>query len=421
LHIARAEGAFLWTQEGQRLLDATSSWGVNLHGHAHPEMNAALAKQAACLQQVPLAHCTHEPAQRLAQALSEVAPTGLSRCFFSDNGSTAVEVALKIALQYWHNQNVPRRKALVTLTHASHGDTTGAMSLSDDSLFLEPFRDIRFPVHRVSAPYCYRCPLGKEKSSCQMACLGLLEEKLQKLWGQVAAICVEPMLQADGGMVAWPSGYLTGLRRQCALEGCLLIADEGSTGFGRTGPLFACQHEEVSPDILCLSKGLTGGYMSLGATLCTEGVFQAFVSPNPLHAFTHSHVHMANPLACALGLQSLELLLRPMTQMRRLGIEETMETQLGRFADLPNVGEVRHLGCTAIVELVEDKVGKNAGRFGDVFNTTLLEAFVKRGLLLRPLGNVLYVMPPYCIEEDTLAWAFEQIYEVLRDSPWASS
>ena len=394
-------------------MDATSSWGVNLHGHANPEMHEALTKQASCLEQVPFAHCTHAPASTFAQNLMEVVPTGLSRCFYSDNGSTSVEVALKIALQYWHNQNVPHRKAFVTLTHACHGETVGAMSLSDDNVFLEPFGDIRFPVHRVSAPHCYRCPLGKEKDSCQMACLGLLEEKLQKLWGQVAAICVEPKLQADGGMVVWPSGYLTGLRRQCALEGCLLIADEGSTGFGRTGPLFACQHEEVSPDILCLSKGLTGGYMPLGVTLCTENVFQAFASPNPLHAFLHNHTHMANPLACALGQKSLELLLGPMAQMRRLGIEETMETQLKRFVDLPNVGEVRHLGCTAILELVEDKATKNAGRFGDMLDTTLFEAFIKRGLLLRPLGNVLYVMPPYCIEEETLLWAFEQIYEVL--------
>jgi adenosylmethionine-8-amino-7-oxononanoate aminotransferase len=376
-------------------------------------MNEALTKQVSCLAQVPFTHCVHEPASKLAQNLVEVAPAGLSRCFYSDNGSTAIEVALKIALQYWHNQNVPRRRALVTLTHARHGHTVGAMSLSDDHLLLQPFEDIRFPVHRVPAPHCYRCPLGKEKGTCQMACLGLLEEKLQKLWGQVAAVCVEPMLQADGGMLTWPSGYLTGLQRQCALEGCLLIADEGSTGFGRTGPLFACQHEEVSPDILCLSNGLTGGYMPLGVTLCTENVFQTFASPNPLHAFAHSHAHMANPLACALGLKSLELLLGPMAQMRRLHIEETLETQLQRFVDLPCVGDTRHLGCTAIVELVEDKPSKNAGRFGDIFDTTLFEAFVQRGLLLRPLGNVLYIMPPYCIEEENLVWAFEQMLEVL--------
>jgi len=400
-------------EEGQRLLDATSSWGVNLHGHAHPEMNEALTRQLACLAQVPFAQCSHEPALRLAQGLMEVVPTGLSRCFYSDNGSTAVEVALKMALQYWHNQNVPRRRALVALTHAHHGNTLGAMSLSDDNHHLQAFEDIRFPVHRIPAPHCYRCPLGKEKGTCHMACLGLLEEKLQKLWGQVAAVCVEPMLQAHGGMVVWPSGYLTGLRRQCALEGCLLIADEGSTGFGRTGPLFACQHEEVSPDILCLSNGLTSGYMPLGATLCTENIFQAFASPNPLHAFMHSHAHMANPLACALGVKSLELLLGPMAQMRRLAIEETMETQLQRLAELPKVGDIRQMGCVAIVELVEDKASKNPGRLAEVLESSVFEAFVQRGLLLRPLSNVLYVMPPYCMEEETLLWAFQQIYEVL--------
>jgi len=418
--MARGEGAFLFSEEGQRFVDITSSGGINLHGHVHPEMNEALARQAACLAQAPFAQCTYGPASQLAQGLLELAPAGLSRCFYSDNGSTSVEVALQMALQYWHNQNVPHRRALVALTHARHGDTLGAMSLSDDSLFLEPFRDIRFPVHRVAAPHCFGCPLGKEKDSCQLACLGLLEEKLQKLWGQVAAICVEPMQQTGGSMPTWPGGYLTGLRRQCALEGCLLIADEGSTGFGRTGPLFACQHEEVAPDIVCLSKGLTGGYMPLGVTLCTESVYQAFVSPNPLHALRHRHAHMANPLACALGLKSLELLLRPSVQMRRLGIEETMETQLGRLRGLPCVGEVRHLGCTAIVELAESKPGKRASRLGgDRVEDSLFEAFAKRGLLLRPQGHVLCLMPPYCIEDETLEWAFEEIYGVLSAFEYA--
>ena len=308
LPIVRGKGVYLYTQDGRRFLDGISSWWVNIHGHAHPKLNQALADQARDLAHVVFAGCTHPPAVNLAERLVKATPAGLTRVFYSDNGSTAVEVAVKLAWQYWKNLGQHERRVFVTLDHAYHGDTVGAMSVSGKSVFSDAFTPLLFSVVRAHAPYCYRCPLQLNRATCHIECLRDLEDRLKTHGDAVAGIIVEPMLQGAGGMIVWPAEYLAGVRRLCDQYGTLLIADEVLTGFGRTGRMFACDHASVAPDIMCLSKALTAGYLPLGATLVTDAIYDAFFSEDDTKTFFHGHSFTANPLACAVALASLDLL-----------------------------------------------------------------------------------------------------------------
>ena len=415
--IVRGEGVYLYTEDGRRLLDGTSSWWVNIHGHSHPRLNAALAAQAGELEHVVFANCTHRPAVELAERLLQIVPPGLARVFYSDNGSTAVEVALKLALQYWANRGRPERRTFITLHHAYHGDTVGAMSASAESLFTRPFAPLLFEVRRAYAPYCYRCPLGLERATCLVECLepavATLGDQLARHAGEVAAVLVEPMLQGAGGMIVWPAEYLAGVRRLCDQFGVLLIADEVFTGFGRTGRMFACEHAQVSPDLICLSKALTGGYLPLGATLATEAVYEAFLSEDRTRTFFHGHSFTANPLACAVALASLDLFAATPVLEKVAAIEGWLRAGLAPLAALPAVGDVRVIGGVGIVELVADRATKATGGYLDRLGPALSSAFLARGLLLRPLGNVLYFMPPYVISEDETRWALDQVAEVV--------
>ena len=413
LAIVRGEGAYLFTEDGRRLLDGISSWWVNIHGHSHPRLNAALAAQAAELEHVMFAGCTHPPAVDLAERLLAVLPPGLTRVFYSDNGSTAVEVALKLACQYWGNRGEPSRNSFVALHHAYHGDTVGAMSASEDSIFTRPFAPMLFTVHRAHAPYCYRCPLGLERATCAIDCLGDLERLLTEHGNTIAGVLVEPMLQGAGGMIVWPAEFLAGVRRLCDRSGTLMIADEVLTGFGRTGRMFACEHAAVSPDIICLSKALTGGYLPLGATATSEAVYAAFLSEDRTKTFFHGHSFTANRLACAVAIASLDLFRDSGALNRVHDLEGWLRQGLVPLAALPSVGEVRVIGGVGIVELVADKTSKTAAGYLDDVGPRLSAAFLDRGLLLRPLGNILYFMPPYVVTESETAWAIEQIQNVL--------
>jgi adenosylmethionine---8-amino-7-oxononanoate aminotransferase len=413
LPIVRGEGAYLFTEDGRRLLDGISSWWVNIHGHSHPRLNAALAAQAAALEHVMFAGCTHPPAVDLAERLLAVLPSGLTRVFYSDNGSTAVEVALKLACQYWGNRGESSRKSFIALHHAYHGDTAGAMSASEDSIFTRPFAPMLFTVHRAHAPYCYRCPLGLERATCAIDCLGDLERLLTEHGNTIAGVLVEPMLQGAGGMIVWPGEFLAGVRRLCDRSGTLMIADEVLTGFGRTGRMFACEHAAVSPDIICLSKALTGGYLPLGATATSEAVYAAFLSDDRTKTFFHGHSFTANPLACAVAIASLDLFRDSGALDRVRDLEGWLRQGLAPLAALPSVGEVRVIGGVGVVELVVDKASKSAAGYLDGVGPRLAAAFLDRGLLLRPLGNILYFMPPYVVTENETAWAIEQIREVL--------
>jgi adenosylmethionine-8-amino-7-oxononanoate transaminase len=413
LPIVRAEGVYLYTEDGRKLLDGISSWWVNIHGHSHPRLNRALADQANRLEHVVFAGCTHAPAVDLAERLIDVLPTGLSRVFYSDDGSTAVEVALKLAHQYWRNLGQPERQTFITLHHAYHGDTVGAMSVSEDSLFTQAFAPLLFRVTRADPPYCYRCPIGLERATCQIDCLSSLEAALERHRSTVAAVLVEPMLQAAGGMIVWPQEYLAGVRQLCDRYGTLLIADEVLTGFGRTGRMFACEHAAIAPDIICLSKALTAGYLPLAATVTTDQVFESFLGTGHQKTFFHGHSFTANPLACAVALESLDLL-QETGAIARIGrLESRLSAALMPLEALPLVGNVRVLGGVAVVELVSDKQTRLAGGYVDGIGPRLSAAFLDRGLFLRPLGNVVYFMPPYVITDEEVDWATTQIAEVL--------
>jgi adenosylmethionine-8-amino-7-oxononanoate aminotransferase len=415
LPIVRGEGVYLFTEDGRRLLDGISSWWVNIHGHSHPRLNEALAAQAGRLEHVMFAGCTHPPAVELAERLLDVLPSGLTRVFYSDNGSTAVEVALKLACQFWQNTGHPERRAFVALHHAYHGDTVGAMSASEDSIFTRPFASMLFPVHRAHPPYCYRCPIGLERARCAIDCAADLERILEEHRDTVAGVIVEPMLQGAGGMIVWPAEFLSTVRRLCDRFGVLMIADEVLTGFGRTGRMFACEHAAVSPDIICLSKALTAGYMPLGATVTTEAVYDAFLSGDRTKTFFHGHSFTANPLACAVAIASLRLFGDTPVLERVRQLEGWLRAGLTPLQRLAPVGDVRIIGGVGVLELVSDKAAKTAAGYLDDMGPRLAAQFVDRGLLLRPLGNVLYFMPPYVITEGETKWAIEQIAEVLTE------
>jgi adenosylmethionine-8-amino-7-oxononanoate aminotransferase len=413
LPIVRGEGAYLYTEDGRRILDGISSWWVNIHGHSHPKLNEALAAQAGRLEHVIFAGCTHPPAVELAERLLAVLPGGLTRIFYSDNGSTAVEVALKLACQYWGNRGEPERRLFIALHHGYHGDTVGAMSASDDSIFTRPFAPLLFRVLRAHSPYCYQCPLGLARSTCGIDCLGDLERLLTEQGDAVGGVLVEPMLQGAGGMIVWPAEFLAGVRRLCTQHGTLMIADEVLTGFGRTGRMFACEHATVAPDIICLSKALTAGYLPLGVTATTEAVHDAFLSEDRTRTFFHGHSFTANPLACAVAAASLDLIHETGALDRVQLLERWLCQGLAPLAALPWVGDVRVIGGVGIVELVTERAGQGSGGYLDTVGPRLAQAFLERGLLLRPLGNVLYFMPPYVVTEPETAWALDQIRDVL--------
>lgn len=410
--IARAEGSYLYTPAGRAVLDAISSWWVNLHGHNHPRLNRALREQVGKLEQVVFAGFTHEPAARLAERLCEAAPPGLTRVFYSDDGSTAVETALKMAVQSFRNRGEDR-PLFVGLEGGYHGDTFGAMAVSDSPAFHGAFGGLLFRAMRAHAPYCYRCPVGRERASCRIECADRLDRLLDENRGRVAAVVVEPMLQGAGGMIVWPREYLLRAREACDRHGALLIADEVLTGFGRTGKMFACEHGPVSPDILCLSKALTGGYLPLGATLATEEVYRSFLSPERARAFLHGHSYTANPLACAVAIESLEVLEDERGLERALEFEAIHLARLDRLRRLDRVGDVRAIGMVAAVELVRDRKTKEAGGYLDDLGPRLAREFLKRDILLRPLGNVLYVLPPLSTTDAEIHRIFDACEEVI--------
>jgi adenosylmethionine---8-amino-7-oxononanoate aminotransferase len=408
LGIVRGEGVYLYTEDGRKILDGVSSWWVNIHGHSHPRLNEALAAQAREIEQVIFAGCTHKPAIELAEKLIAVLPNGLTRIFYSDNGSTAVEVAIKMAVQYWRNRGEEQRTKFIALDYAYHGDTVGSMSASAESVFTQAFAPMLFSVSRAHAPYCHRCPLGLKRSECQVDCLNSLETQLRTESDSIAAVIVEPMLQGAGGMIVWPEEFLAGVRRLCDHFGVLMIADEVLTGFGRTGRMFACEHAGVRPDLMCLSKALTAGYLPLGVTAATKEIYEAFLSTDRTKTFFHGHSYTANPLACAVGSASLDLFRETDRLSSVHRIESQMKQALEPLRAYSNVGDVRVIGGIGAVELAGD------GGYLDQLGPRLSAAFLERGLLLRPLGNIIYFMPPYVITEDETAWAIEQIVDLIR-------
>ena len=412
IFIERAEGVYLYTPDGRRILDAISSWWVNLHGHAHPLISDAIAQQARKLEQVIFAGFTHGPAEELVERLRKVLPAALEHIFFSDDGSTAVEVALKMAVQYWGNQGNREKKGFVALDHAYHGDTAGAMSVGEDSSFVAAFDSLRFPVPRVPSAYCFRCPVGKKRETCNIDCVNPLEQLLEEKHEEIAAVIVEPLLQAAGGMIVHPVEFLQRVRGLCTRFNVLLIADEVLTGFGRTGRMFACEKAGVVPDIMCLSKGITGGFLPLGATVCTSSVREVFRSHDRMRTFFHGHSYTGSPLACAAGIASLKIFESEPVFERIASIERIHAERLPELKKHPAVGDVRSIGTVGAIEIEAEDTG-----YLSKLRPFLYDFFLKKGVLLRPLGNVVYILPPYVITPGELHSVYDVIEEALDHLP----
>jgi adenosylmethionine-8-amino-7-oxononanoate aminotransferase len=392
--------------DGRTYLDGSSSIWVNLHGHRHPVLDRALDDQRKKIAHTTLLGLSNPPAIRLARELVRIAPRGLSRVFFSDDGSTAVEVALKMAVQYWQ-QTRPEagsKHSFLHLNLAYHGDTIGAVSVGNIELFHGRFRPLLFPTRAVEPPYCYRCPLALTYPHCQLACLDPVEQMLREHRRELAGFIIEPLMQAAAGMITQPPGYLKRIRELCTKYDVLLIADEVATGFGRTGAMFACQHEKVTPDLMAISKGLTAGYLPLAATLATEHVYKAFLGKyEDFKTFFHGHSYTGNPLGCAVALANLEIFRKEKTLISLRSKIRLLSRLLDPLHRHPHVGDIRQLGLMVGIELVADRATKEPYPIAARIGHRVVREARKRGLLLRPLGSIMVLMPPLSITPQTLS------------------
>lgn len=401
--ITAGKGATLIDADGRKYLDGVSSLWCNIHGHARREINAAMKKQLDRVSHATFLGVTNPPAIELGEKLVELAPKGLSRVFYSDNGSTAVEVALKMAFQYWHQNGRPDRTKFVTLDAGYHGDTTGAMSLGGIELFHGVYKPLLFRTIRGPSTYAYRCDRAKTLAECGKHCLEDLESILKSHAHELAALVVEPLIQGAGGMITQPPGFVKGLRRLCDRYDVFLIADEVLTGFGRLGRMFACEIEEVTPDFMAVSKGLTGGYLPLAATLTTEKIYAGFLGDfKDRRTFYHGHTYTGNPLACAAALAAIGIFERDRTLEKTRTKIHSLGNLLQDFYAIDEVGDIRTCGLIAGIELVKNPATKESFdpslRMG---HRVTLEAR-RRGVIVRPLGDTLVLMPPLAISESEL-------------------
>ena len=410
--ITRGEGSWLIDSDGNRYLDGVAAIWTNVHGHCRREINEAIKLQVDRLEHSTLLGLAGEQPAILAKRLIDVAPEGLSRVFYSDNGSTAVEIAIKMAFQYWIHRKRPEKNRFISFKNAYHGDTIGAVSVGGIDLFHEVFRPLLFPTIQAPSPYCYRCELSPSRCStgCQRECLQQLEVLLAVHGHETAAVVIEPLLQGAGGMIVQPQGYLRRVRELCDQHGVLLIADEVAVGFGRTGTMFACQHDGVTPDIMALSKGITAGYLPLAATLTTEEIYSAFLGEyRELKTFFHGHTFTGNPIACAAAIASLDLfdsdgLLEALPEKTAY-----LHERLKKMLDLNHVGDVRCCGMVGGVELVLDKRSREPYPWEERIGVRVCVEARKHGLFLRPLGNIIVVFPPLAISMDELAFLLDGV------------
>ncbi len=407
IEVKSAQGLWLELANGRKIADCISSWWVNLHGHAHPQIVAAIARQAAQLEHVIFAGFTHEPAQQLASQLVARLPGDLTRVFFSDNGSTAVEIAIKMAYQYWANLGTPRPR-LMAFEGAYHGDTFGTMAVGARSIFSDVFQDLLFEVDFCPYPATFE---GDPNAIDREAdCLAIISKNLSEQTNCYAGIIIEPLVQGAGGMRMCRSEFLQQLRQLATEFETLLIFDEVMTGFGRTGSDFACNQARVQPDLICLSKGITGGFLPLAVTVATAAIYDSFYSDDPTKTLYHGHSYTANPIGCAAALASLELLTQNEPVYAQMA--EWHRQHLAELASrYPQLTKFRITGTIAAIDINNQEragylnhVGRKIGHYA-----------IAHGVLLRPLGNVLYLMPPYCITESELAWVYRQIELILDE------
>jgi len=415
--IAEGRDCFIKDIYGRWYLDGVSSLWVNIHGHRKKEIDEAIKEQLDRIAHSTMLGLSNVPAIKLAERLihttgSSLGTPSLSKVFYSDDGSTAVEVALKMAFQYWVHRGVKGKTAFLSLNNAYHGDTLGAVSVGGIDIFHSTFEPLLFKTYKAPSPYCYRCELNETYPDCKFGCLRRMEEILRENSERLAAMIIEPLIQAAGGMIISPPGYLKGVRELCTKYNVLMIADEVATAFGRTGRMFACEHEGVVPDIICLSKGITGGYLPLAVTITTDEIYNAFLGGyKDLKTFFHGHSYTGNPLACAAALACLDIFEKEDT-LRNLEPKIGMlESLLEGLLELDHVGDVRNKGLMAGVELVKDKSTKEPYPWEERMGWRVAHYARAKGVLIRPLGNVIVIMPPLSIGPDNL----EQLLKVIRD------
>lgn len=421
LIIEKGEGIYLWDIDGNRYYDGYSSVWVNIHGHQKNEINQAIENQLKKIAHSTFLGLSNIPAIQLAEKLIGIAPKNLSRVFYSDNGSTALEVALKMAYQYWRHQggSFKKKSKFITLYNGYHGDTIGTMSLGGIPLFQDLFKTLYFSTYKIESPYCYRCPLNLEYPACRLACLDSMENILALHHEEIAAIVMEPGIQAAGGMIVLPAGYLQKIRDLSTQYNVLLILDEVATAFGRTGKMFASEHENVSPDLLAIAKGLTGGYLPLAATLTTEKIFEAFLGRyEEFKTFFHGHSYTGNQLGSAAALANLEIFEKEETLKHLEKKILLMRRLLSSFNDLQPVGDIRQIGLIGAIELVKDKKKKTPYPLNEKRGIEVCREARKRGLLIRPLGNVLVLIPPLSTSEEELTDMLSILKESILACHW---
>ena len=407
--VKKGQGIYLYDKNGKEYIDIVSSWWCNLLGHCNPTINKAIKEQLDCLEHVIFANFSHEPAIQLCEQLSENVPKGLTKFNFSDNGSSAIECSLKMAFQYQYQVGKREKKRFMCLTEGYHGETIGALSVGAMDLYAKLYQPMLMDTIQIEAPDCYRCPYGKTRECCDTECFRKAEKAFEQYAQECCAIIVEPLLQGSAGMRIYPAMYLKKLRKLCDEYDVLLIVDEIATGFGRTGKMFACDHAEITPDIMCISKGLTGGYLPMAITITTEEIYRAFYADyKEGKAFMHSHTYSGNPLGCRAGL-AVQKILREENIIEKANQRAVYLTKRLNEAllEYPYVGEIRHIGLIHAIELVKDKKTKEGFDSEERVGYQIYKEALKNGLLLRPLGNVLYFNPPLIIEE-------EQIEEAIK-------
>ena len=417
LVIERGRGVYLYDTRGRKYLDGVSSLWANIHGHSHPHIVRAIRRQLDRLDHSSLLGLTNVPAAQLAGKLVELTPPNLTRVFFSDDGATAVEIALKMSFQYWRNQGRrwDTKKKFVAFSNAYHGDTLGAVSVGGVRLFHEIFRPLLFPTIKVAYPYCYRGPLGKQPPHCEIDQLKEVEQVLRTRHREICGLVVEPMIQGAAGMLPMPGGFLGELAELTRRFGVHLILDEVATGFGRTGRFLALEHEGIQPDFLALAKGITGGTLPLAATLASDEIFESFLGEyEEFKSFFHGHTYTGNPLACAAALANLEVFRKEKTLEKLQGKISALTKALRRMWELPCVGDVRQLGFMVGIELVRDRNSKQPFPVGRRMGQRVVLQARRRGVLLRPLGDTIVLMPPLSITRPQLKTLVEVTYNSIQ-------
>jgi len=417
LIIEKGKGSYLYDTAGNKYLDGISSLWVTVHGHRKKKIDDAIICQVKKISHSTLLGISNVPAAELAEKLVKITPKGLSKVFYSDNGSTSVEIALKIAYQYWQqkSEQTKTKKKFISLVNAYHGDTIGSVSVGGIDLFHQVYSPLLFKTFKADSPYCYRCRLKKTYPECKLACLDSLKKILEKHSREIAAFVVEPMVQGAAGMITFPKGYLKKARELCTRNNVLFIADEVAVGFGRTGRMFACEHEKVSPDILAIAKGITGGTLPLAATLATDEIYNAFLGEaEDLKTFFHGHTYTGNPVACAAAIANLEVFEEEKVLFALKKKIKLLTKRLKEFKTLKHVGDVRQNGFMVGIELVKDTKNKSFFEAKErVGHRVILEAR-KRGVIIRPLGDVIVLMPPLSISEKELKTLCDVTLESIK-------